>query len=192
MEPSACMRRRLPSHRCPSLRFLIWQLMIPFAWLMDVTELNDPFSYMGTLLLTVTAHRSIMETKLMCMHACAGHVISPSRRTGRSWRPSYRSCSDSPAATQNSSRRSDSSSCRRAAARDLAHVAWGLSRARDLTGGESPLHRLRSAAGHSRHVTSQPSRDVTNGRTVGSLFLQALLLLAFLNTVVVVLTTLPP
>merc|ERR1719428_1252701 len=38
--------------------------MLPFAWLMSLTELNDVYAYLATLLLTGIAHRSIIEAKL--------------------------------------------------------------------------------------------------------------------------------
>jgi hypothetical protein len=52
----------------PTLSVLLplWviQLMLPFVWLHDLSDNNDAYAYLITLLLTVTAHRSIMEAKL--------------------------------------------------------------------------------------------------------------------------------
>eukprot|EP00964_Phaeocystis_antarctica_P019325 scaffold10681_cov71-Phaeocystis_antarctica.AAC.1 len=38
--------------------------MLPFTWLMDISPVNDAFSYLVGLLLTVTSHRAVMEEKM--------------------------------------------------------------------------------------------------------------------------------
>ena len=40
------------------------QLMLPFTWLMEISPVNDAFSYLVGLLLTVISHRGVMEEKM--------------------------------------------------------------------------------------------------------------------------------
>jgi len=52
----------------PTLSVLLplWlmQLMLPFAWLIDIEETNDALSYLVAVLLTATSHRVVMEEKM--------------------------------------------------------------------------------------------------------------------------------
>jgi hypothetical protein len=49
------------------------QLMLPFTWLMDVSPLNDAFAFLVGLLLTVTSHRGVMESKMQFV----GRITDP-------------------------------------------------------------------------------------------------------------------
>lgn len=66
---SCCMSFTLVRHaKSPMLSaflpFWLIQLMLPFAWLMELDPLNDAYGLIVGLLLAVTAHRAVMENTM--------------------------------------------------------------------------------------------------------------------------------